>query len=71
MGCICQTELYRIELELESMLARLANATPSERHEALLAFERSVILFVERIDALNDADSPLSNTISPPLNTIG
>jgi hypothetical protein len=70
MGCICQTELYRLDLELESMLARLANAAPSERHEVLLAFERSVTRFVERIDALNDADSQVSITISPPLNTI-
>ena len=70
MARICQTELHRIDLELESILAQLADAAPSERHEVLLAFERSVALFVERIDALNDADPPLSITISPPLNTI-
>ena len=70
MECICQTELYRIDLELKSILARLADAAPSERHEVLLAFERSVTMFVERIDALDHANSPLSITISPPLNTI-
>ena len=57
MASLYQTELYRIDGQLKSLLTKLSDATPSERYYALQTFERAVNYFVERIDALNNRDS--------------
>jgi len=57
MASLYQTELYRIDGQLKSLLTKLKDATPSERYYALQTFERAVNYFVERIDALNNRDS--------------
>jgi hypothetical protein len=58
MASLYQTELYRIDGQLKSLLTKLKDATPSERFYALQTFERAVNYFVERTYALNNADSP-------------
>jgi hypothetical protein len=57
MASLYQTELYRIDGQLKSLLTKLNDATPSERYYALQTFERAVNYFVERIDALNNRDT--------------
>ncbi len=54
MPSLCQTELSHIDQQLKSLFTKLSNVTQSERHEILLALERTVHRFVERVDAIND-----------------
>ena len=61
MASLYQTELYRIDGQLKSLLTKHKDATPSERFYALQTFERAVNYFVERTYALNNADSPPLN----------
>jgi hypothetical protein len=59
MASLYQTELYRIDGQLKSLLTKLKDATPSERYHALQTFERAVTYFVDRIYALNEGNSTL------------
>jgi hypothetical protein len=51
-----QTDLYCIDGQLESLLTKLKDATPSERRLALLTLERTVTHFLDRVDAVDQAD---------------
>jgi hypothetical protein len=59
MASLYQTELYRIDGQLKSLLTKLKDATPSERNHVLQTFERAVTYFVDRIYALNEGNSAL------------
>lgn len=70
MGVLCEGELHNIERELKTMLSKLSEVTPSERHAVLFALEGAVKSFVEGIDVLNATQRVLSNITSPPLEPI-
>lgn len=57
MESLYQTDLYCIDGQLESLLTKLKDATPSERRLALLTLERTVTRFLDRVDAVDQANS--------------
>ena len=59
MPSLCQTELSHIDQQLKFLFTKLSNVTQSERHEVLLALERTIYRFVERVDSINAHSSHL------------
>jgi hypothetical protein len=66
MGSRCQAELKRIDEQVESLLKKLSDASPSERYDVLRTFKRTSNHLVECIDALNEGDSSLLSTEKSP-----
>ncbi len=66
MGSRHQTELYRIDAQVRSLLKKLSDASPSERYEVQQTFKRIARHLVECIDALNEGDMTLLSTAQQP-----